>query len=121
LAKSLQTKKSHATVPLKKEIGEYDDAKCPLICFLNFYELLGVCQNCWRMAGGVGGGGGVELVSVRTHKTSSHKEGNIIFRRIPLFPSLIVFSLGGRQDEGGGGGGPRMDITISDKKICTIF
>jgi hypothetical protein len=26
---------------LKKEIGEYDDEKCHLICYLNFHGLLG--------------------------------------------------------------------------------
>jgi hypothetical protein len=32
---------SKENICLKIEVGEYDDTKCQLICFLNFHELLG--------------------------------------------------------------------------------
>ncbi len=67
MKKKNETKKSHATVPLKKEIGGYK--KCYLLRFLYFYELLGkpsavVCIYCRCSVGMhqrvMGGGGGSE-------------------------------------------------------------
>jgi hypothetical protein len=61
----------------KKIIGEYDDEKCHLICFLNFHGLLGdpspivcICKFCVYLVEGRMGGveskcGFLELIKVK--------------------------------------------------------
>jgi hypothetical protein len=61
---------------------------CLLMCFLNFHRLLG---NRWGGSKGWGVGG-VELVSLGTHKCISYQTGDIICDHISLFPSLKVLS-----------------------------
>jgi hypothetical protein len=83
-----------------KEIGESDDGKCYLICFLNFHGLLGyplavacIHRFVHQLLGGGGHRGGAEVGSFGTHKSLNHKTGDIICRPTPLFPSLVIYLL----------------------------
>jgi hypothetical protein len=67
---------------------------------LEIHQLLCVYNNlCWYVSVSCWvedkrGGGGVELVNLRTHKSSKRKErGDMISRCNPLVPSLIIYFL----------------------------
>ncbi len=78
------------TIWFKKEVGEYNEEKRHLICFLHFHGLQGnlsivlcIFKLCVFVVKGRLGGVVVKLVYFRTLKSKNYKAGNIICRRIP--------------------------------------
>ncbi len=58
-----------------------------------YVQALWVCITEFFVGAGEIGRVGSELVSFGTHKSSNYKWGDIFCRRLPLFPSLIIYFL----------------------------